>query len=318
MKAKVSIITPVYNCEKYIARCIDSLLQQTHEDVEIIMVDDGSIDQSAKIIKEYVKITDKIRYIYQENSGPGVARNKAIKEATGKYIMFVDADDYISKDYVEAMVDSAKKNHSELVIAGYTFVYENGKRDKVVIPKYYERNNAEEWAYRISACCSRLYLREFWINSNLKFNEERNARAEDVPIVLYSNAMAKNISIVKNPGYYYYQHAGSAMNRKGRVIFEFPYIAFEEMYKKIRKEGIKNSREFFNIGILKFLAQFDLVIYRKAGKERRNNWHYYLNDLLKDEFITIRSDWRKLRAKIELPIIHKIAINIFVYRYKKK
>ena len=317
MKAKVSVITPVYNCEKYIERCIDSLLKQTHENIEIIMVDDGSKDKSAQIIKEYQKKTDKIIYIYQKNSGPGVARNHAIKEANGKYILFVDADDYISEDYIKDLVDTAEKNNSELTIAGYTMVYQNGKKEKRVVPEFYERNKAEEWAYRISACCSRMYLRDFWMKYEIKFSEERNARAEDVPIVLFSNVMAKNISIVKNAGYYYYQHSGSAMNdRSKKVVFEFPYKAFEQMYKQLKECRTENSLHFFYIGVLKFFAQFDLVIYKKASKQERRKFIRYIGQVVGKDFFTMVTSWKYIRKNIDLPFTHKVAIDFFVVKYR--
>ena len=319
MKEKVSIITPVYNCEKYIERCIDSLLKQTHENIEIIMVDDGSKDKSAQIIKEYQKKTDKIIYIYQKNSGPGVARNCAIKKASGKYILFVDADDYISEDYIKDLVETAEKNKSELTIAGYTMVYENGKKEKRVVPEFYERNRAEEWAYRISACCSRMYLRDFWMKYEIQFNEERNARAEDVPIVLFSNVMAKNISIVKNAGYYYYQHSESAMNnRSKKVVFEFPYQAFEEMYTKINQDEIVNDLCFFYIGVLKFFAHFRYVIYLRVSKEEKKKFFCYVKHVLGEVFDAINKEWKKKKKEIKLPYIYKMAIEVFILEYKQR
>ena len=318
MKVKVSIITPVYNCEKYVERCINSLINQTYENIEIIMVDDGSKDKSAQIIKECQKKSDKIIYIYQDNSGPGVARNRAIKEAGGKYILFVDADDYISEDYIKHLVETAEKNNSELTIAGYTMVYENGKKEKKVVPEFYERNKAEEWAYRISACCSRMYLRDFWMKYEIKFNEERNARAEDVPIVLFSNVMAKNISIVKNAGYYYYQHSGSAMNdRSKRVVFGFPYKAFEEMYFKVCNGKIENNLQYFHMGVLKFLAHFFIVIYRNASKQEKMNFIKDIERIVNIDFFIMIMSWKGIRRNIDLPFLHKIAIEYFILNYKQ-
>lgn len=315
MKATVSIITPVYNSEKYISRCIESLLQQSYEEVEIIIVDDGSKDNSGQIIKEYQVKTKKIKCIYQENRGPGVARNRAIEEARGKYILFVDADDYISEDYIQDLVETAERNNSELTIAGYTMVYENRKKEKSIVPKFYERNKAEEWAYRISACCSRMYLRDFWIRNRLKFNEERSARAEDVPIVLFSNVMAKNISIVKNAGYYYYQHSESAMNDKNKkVLFEFPYKSFEEMYKKVGCKEIENSIHFYYMGILKFLAQFMFVIYRNASKNETQKFIRFIEYIIGEDKALMIASWNRLRKNIDIPFVHKKAIDCFIMK----
>ena len=316
---KVSIIIAMYNSELYIERCINSLLNQTYHDIEIIVVDDGSSDSSGKVIKNISKDHNKIKYIYQNNSGPGVARNKGIEHATGKYLLFVDSDDYLSEDYVESMAICAEKNNSELVIAGYTLVYENSSKEKSIVPERYEKKKAEEWAYRISSCCSRLYLKTFWDKSQLKFNIERNARAEDVPIALYSNAMAKNIAIVKNPGYYYYQHQGSAMNnRKKRVLFEFPYVAFEETCRKVLKSEVENGIHFFYIGVLKFLAHFRYVIYLRASKGEKRKFYEYIERILGDTFETIEVQWKKKKKEMELPYIHKMAIEVFILEYKQR
>lgn len=316
MRELVSIIVPLYNCEKYIKRCISSILLQTYDNIEIIVVDDGSIDKGAQIVKSIQKKQGAIKYFYQENSGPGVARNKAIEKAEGKYLLFVDSDDYISSDYIEKLVDVAEKKAAELVIAGYTITYfDKRKKEKEVLPRKYEQHINEEWAYRISACCSRLYLKEFWDKNTLRFNEDREARAEDVPIVLYTNATAKNVAIANTSGYFYFQHANSAMNNRTKdVLFGFPYDAFKDVYEKLRVLKIENSRDFLNFGILKFLAQFDLVIYRKANLKEKQYFKRYLKEVCGKEFKSMIGSWKKLRWNIDLPIVHKLAIEMFILK----
>ena len=317
MKALVTIIIPLYNCEVYIEKCIQSLLSQSYDNIEIIIVDDGSTDSSAKIVKQMAQTKPCIKYYYQTNSGPGKARNIAIQNATGKYLLFVDADDYLNDDYVKALVEEAEKNDSDLTFGGYTLVYSNGKKNKEVIPQFYEKNVAEEWAYRISSSCSHLYRKDFWLKHELKFSQDREARAEDVPIVLYANVMAKNISIVKNSGYCYYQHPKSAMNdRTKKVLFDFPYQAFEDMYKKVRAAKTENSVAFFDFGVLKFLAHFDLVIYRRADKTKKEKFKEYLCQLIRKNYVDMSFNWKKMRAGIALPITHKAAIDLFIFKYR--
>ena len=318
MSPLVSVIIPVFNCELYIERCIRSLLNQKYEHIEIVAVDDGSTDASADIIKNIQLNDRRIKYLYQDNSGPGKARNRGIQESGGKYLLFVDSDDYVSEDYIVDLVECAEENNAELTIAGYTVVYENKDTEQTVVPHKYEKNISEEWAYRISSCWARLYLKDFWTSNKLAFHEEKNARAEDVPIVLFSNAMAKNISIIKNAGYYYYQHQGSAMNDlKRKVIFGFPYQAFAEMYKRVKETGSKNSRVFFDFGILKFLAHFEFVIYRNTDKAEKRKYHEYLYGLLKNDFVQMAESWRKLRKQIELPVTHEMAINLFIMKHRR-
>ena len=105
----VSVIIPVYNVEKYIKRCLDSLVNQTLENIEFILVDDGSPDGSAEIIKEYAdKFPNKIVYLYQDNAGQGAARNTGYRIAKGKYIGYVDSDDYVDANMFKKLYDKAK------------------------------------------------------------------------------------------------------------------------------------------------------------------------------------------------------------------
>lgn len=117
--SKVSIIIPVYNAEKTLCRCLNSLVVQTYEDVEIILVNDGSVDSSRNICETYRDKYSQIILINQENAGPATARNVGIDSASGKYISFVDADDYVECGMIEEMVNAAETNHAEMVICGY-------------------------------------------------------------------------------------------------------------------------------------------------------------------------------------------------------
>ena len=312
----VSIIIPMYNSEQYIERCILSLIKQKYGNIEIIVVDDGSIDQGKRIVKKLQNMDRRIVYLYQKNSGPGRARNYAIGVSSGKYLLFVDSDDYLSDDYVLHLVNQAEENEAELAIGGYTLTYSDRKKEVQFIPNYYKKNEAEEWAYRISSTCSRLYLKEFWIKHNIRFSEEKGARAEDVPIVLYTNVMAKNISIVKNSGYFYYQHSQSAMHSKDSTPFFFPYYEFSNMYNNIRNTKVENSLSFWYIGILKFLAFFRFIIYRRTNKREKKRFFLYIRELIGEDFNDMLSAWRKKRKYIDLPYIHKKAIDIFIIYYK--
>ncbi len=119
---KISIIVPAYNCQKYIRQCIDSLIDQTYENIEIIVVDDGSTDQTLEILKSY---NDKIKLIAQENSGVSVARNRGLKAATGKYCMFVDSDDWIDLDMISQMIQHVQEK--VIVRCGMILEYPNKK-----------------------------------------------------------------------------------------------------------------------------------------------------------------------------------------------
>ena len=124
---QVSVIVPVYNVEKYIRRCVDSILAQTFEDFELILVDDGSPDNCPAICDEYAAKDNRVRVIHQENGGVSGARNAALNVATGEYIAFCDSDDWWETGFLESMVSSAHSSRADMVMTGYRAVDDNGK-----------------------------------------------------------------------------------------------------------------------------------------------------------------------------------------------
>lgn len=124
---KISVIVPVYNTEKYIKKCIRSIIEQTLKEIEIIIVNDGSKDKSLEIIKDLMKQDRRIKLINKENEGVSSARNSGIKMAKGKYIQFIDSDDWIEKEFLEKMYDFAEKENVDIVVSDYYEDYSNGK-----------------------------------------------------------------------------------------------------------------------------------------------------------------------------------------------
>lgn len=122
---KVSVIIPVYNLENLIERCLNSVLSQTYKDIEIITVDDGSVDKSAEIIKNLMKENKNIVYRYKENGGQSTARNLGLKIATGDYILFIDGDDWIENSMIEEMMEPFARGDYDVVICDYYRDYEN-------------------------------------------------------------------------------------------------------------------------------------------------------------------------------------------------
>lgn len=312
----VSIIVPVYNCEKFIKANIESIKKQTYSDIEVLLINDGSTDRSEEIMLPLIQNDSRFRYLFQENSGVAIARNNGIRNATGKYLLFIDGDDFIDRDYVGKLVERAELTGADLVICGYTLFYTDGKKNRVISPGHYEKNRTEEWAYRISAVCSRLYLKDFWCRYNIEFIKEKNARAEDVPISIFANVMAKNIQIIQDAGYFYVQHSESAMHKKEKGIpFHFPYETFEIMYNKVNKNLMENSEDFFFFGILKFLAQFEFVIYRNAEVEEKKRFKKWIYDFLSCDFDKMRKSWEIIKKNCKIPFIYKCAIDLFILKY---
>lgn len=130
---EVSVIVPVYNAEEYLPRCINSIQKQTLTDIEIILINDGSQDNSGRICDEYASRDDRIKVIHQKNAGVSAARNAGMRAAKGRYIGFVDADDWVNPDMYEAMLSSASQNNADIVICDAQTVYSNGKAEQDTI-----------------------------------------------------------------------------------------------------------------------------------------------------------------------------------------
>ena len=168
---KVSIVIPIYNVEKYLKKCIDSIINQTYENLEIILVDDESPDNCPKICDDYKTIDSRIKVIHQKNQGLSGARNTGLKEATGKYIMFQDSDDTLENNSIEKLYQAIKKYNAKIVIGGRYYDFEDGS----VVCKYKERftkkYNFEEaieemnrfYYYDMSAC-GKMFEKELFHN----------------------------------------------------------------------------------------------------------------------------------------------------------
>lgn len=136
-KELISIIIPIYNTDKYINRCLQSVIAQTYKKIEIILIDDGSTDKSFEICKKYSNQDSRIRLIHQNNRGSSATRNRGIKEATGKMITFIDSDDWINEKYIETLYYNMIYNKAQLSVCGYQRVAEEKKvvtKEEKILP----------------------------------------------------------------------------------------------------------------------------------------------------------------------------------------
>lgn len=130
----ISIIVPVYKVEKYLRRCLDSIAAQTYINLEVILVDDGSPDGCGKICDEYAAKDARFRVIHQKNGGLSAARNTGLDACMGNYVMFIDSDDYIAANMCEVLYKNAVQNDAQIVVCGFTFVFEGNKPAIPVCP----------------------------------------------------------------------------------------------------------------------------------------------------------------------------------------
>ena len=136
MDEKISVIVPVYNVEQYLERCVDSIINQTYKNLEIILVNDGSTDNSGKLCDELAKRDDRIRVIHKENGGLSDARNTGIEEAEADLIGFIDSDDYIDENMYELLIDNLRETNADLSMCGHYDVYNNVSEAQVTERKH--------------------------------------------------------------------------------------------------------------------------------------------------------------------------------------
>lgn len=134
MEELISVIVPIYNVEAYLKKCVESIIHQSYQNLEIILVDDGSPDNCGLICDQMAKEDKRIKVVHQKNGGLSNARNSGIRIANGKYIVFIDSDDWIECDFVSKMYNSAIEVDADLVICGITYLNENGEKNKNVLP----------------------------------------------------------------------------------------------------------------------------------------------------------------------------------------
>lgn len=204
---KVSVIVPVYNVEQYLERCLESIVNQTLEDIEIILVNDGSKDGSIKICEKYAQNDSRIKIVTRKNGGLAAARNTGLKHATGEYIGFIDSDDWIDLDYYEKLYNTAKKHDSDIA---YTDFIRKGKNKHKKRMNFTDEVVSTEILDKIKKCknltlgCvwNKIYRKELIFNNNLSFPEGHVY--EDGLFTMKSLYYANSVVSVPNTYYYYF------------------------------------------------------------------------------------------------------------------
>ncbi len=292
---KVSIIVPIYNNEKYVKKCIDSLINQTEKNIEIILINDGSDDNTEKIIRGFND--NRIKYFYQKNSGIGKTRNKGLLLSKGKYVMFIDSDDYISNDCVKKMYEFAIKNESDLVISNF-YKNINGKNEKIDIP-YFKPSSLIDNPNILNMVnlgpCNKLYKRE--LISNIKFDE--NNKYEDVFFVISALIKAKKVSKINEYLSYYVIHSNSETTIRDERIFDIIKVC-QKTYNMLKI----NIRMKDNITNLFVMILTDYSAQCRYIKNRRIRTRF-----IDDAFIfldKIDKKWRKCKYFNNLNILSKL------------
>ena len=278
---KYSFIVPVYNTEKYLKKCLDSLVNQTYKDFEIIVVNDGSTDKSSNIISKYQKKYKNIIVIDKENEGLSMARNRGVQKSSGKYIIFVDSDDYVSNKLLEEV----DKKIDDSDILRFQIATEDEEYTK--INEYHEESCESMCGYDAFKYLSSYHFVEpawcYVIRKNYyienKFSFKKGVYHEDfglIPYVIYKARKVKSIDFI---GYYYIQRNGSIMNNndyKKTVKKAFDML---EQYKTMRLFA-KNINRKNNLDDY-FLSYISNSVIVKARELKKDEKKVYINELKK-------------------------------------
>lgn len=303
MNCRVSVIVPVYNVEKYLKQCLDSLINQTLEDIEIICVNDGSTDSSLNILEEYQNKDNRIKIISQENKGVSAARNLGLKNAKGEYLLFIDADDWVELNALEELFNYSKKLNSEILFFTFKQFYESSSTyevndsinlkllDSTFENKVFTYKDTVDFLFKIPhAVYNKFY--------NLSFLRKINAEfignlGEDMLFHYKTFLKASKVSVIHKSYYNYRIRDGSACTSGGKAsfnifetlkglqdlliemniynqfkqeFFEFIIINIKFVYLRLLDD---NKEEFFNLLKEKYW-EFNL----NQVDEYLNEWHF--------------------------------------------
>ena len=255
-KTKVSIIAPMYNVEEYLEKCIDSIVNQTLEEIEIILVDDGSPDNSGKIAEKYAKNDYRIKVIHKKNGGVSAARNDGLKIATGEYVLFCDADDWLDNKCCEVLYKNAKENNSDISIGDVYMAYpeknthirfyandfcidkkvERKKLIKATINRTYCDNPPEEGvAFGYGGPWNKLVRRKLLTDNNIEFDVRTKGVFDDILYTAYILENAQIVSYISYPVYYYRQVETSITNSYKANMLEINsliFVSWNEFFEK--------------------------------------------------------------------------------------
>jgi hypothetical protein len=269
---KVSVIVPVYNTEVYLEKCLDSLVNQTLKDIEIIVVNDGSCDNSQNIIDKYSKKYKKIKPFIKKNGGLSDARNFGLKKAQGDYIAFVDSDDYVDVNMYQVMYDKAMSGNFDMVVCDFNLVYD----DKVIGGSSNiksDTNNIKSVMNNIyPAAWNKLFNKKLFEN-NVFF--KKGVWFEDVEFIYRLIPYIKSIGVVNNEFYQYIQRSGSISKTFDKRLYNYidnwngiiDFYKDNGLYDDYFKELEFSYVRYLYATFVKQATNFDYDNYKKALKD---------------------------------------------------
>lgn len=332
-RVKVSVLVPIYNVDKYLPYCLDSLVNQTLEDIEIICINDGSTDDSLKIVKKFAAADPRVVVIDKKNSGYGDSMNKGLEKAKGEYVGIVESDDWIESEAFESLYLLAKRYDTDVTRANY-FHYENGKNQKneVINPDEIgyavDPRVSKHMFYQAPAIWSAIYRRDFLTENNIKFLPTPGASYQDASFNFKVWTCAKRASFTTN-AYLHYRldNETSSVNSLGKVFCVCDeYAEIERFLKETGNfEDLKDT--YYNCKFASYLWNINRLPYKFAKQFiKRVKAEFKDADLNQATFS--KKHWSLLRKMLKYPptiylFFHKapfirVHIREFISKVNKK
>ncbi|QLL74727.1 glycosyltransferase family 2 protein [Lactobacillus crispatus] len=289
-KPFVSIIVPVYNVEKFLNQCIDSIVNQEYKNFEVILVDDGSTDNSGIICDKYSKEYSYIHSFHKSNSGLGLTRNYGMKHANGKYIMFVDSDDFLGPACLENLIKPLSQEKFDTVIGGFIRIDDTGK---ISLKKNYKsksffgeevKDNVMEKMLGNSpkkndsikmSVWNNLYSLELIKRNKLQFVSERKYISEDIVWDLDYFQYSKSVKIVSSNEYYYRFNPDSLSHKYLPNKFELYVVLYSYLLKKVKQDNLSED------SVNRLRKQFFINVRSSISQERNNKFYKGLSTIRK-------------------------------------
>ena len=309
---KVGIIVPVYNTEKYLKKCLNSLVKQTLDEIEIIIINDGSVDKSQEIIDEFSnQYPDKIKSYIQSNSGQAAARNFGLKKAVGEYVLFIDSDDYIEVNTCEKVYGIAKQSDLDILCFNMCEEFENNIEKP---SNYYSFNNYSKnikYVLNETSVTNKLIRRKILIDNKLFFMEDYIYEdLELIPrLVLYTD----KIDFIDDKLYHYVIHNDSTMRQKNyNPKLNSIFVVIESLKKKFDNTPYTSEMEYLCIEHLLHGAVLRYLDYPEGNKDIIK-----IADIMKKDFPNWRKNKYYRKQNLKYKIVCELAFNKKIKLLKK-
>lgn len=326
-----SIVVPVYGVEKYIHKCVDSILNQTYKDFELILVDDGSKDNCPKILDGYAEKDSRIKVVHKENGGLVSARKAGVKVATGDYIVSVDGDDWVKENYLEVFANIAQNNDVDMMCCGYIKAYEKENLNRPlrfnegyysyqqikeqIFPRLIENEYAESFPPSV---CFKVVKREI-MNNALQHIDNRVVVGEDSLCTCLIFSVVKNVYICKECLYYYRQNDLSITKTKKAQDMQTPMIRYSTIQKVAEKECAYDFSEQIYRATVHSL--FNAVVSQFNREEKKIAIKRDINNIINDKYYSTainRCKFKGVKPRLmRIALKYKLFFLMKIYCRKK-